>query len=124
MEETKDGSNECQFTINLSAIIDLLPQKYTMMLASHKYGDSTPKKGLLETVVQTDGQENPQLSETTTIAVHEATPESKTTNETSLKDKYENTEDTMTTDPISPYVVDRVELIATEIENCQINESE
>ena len=125
MEGAKDNSNKCQVTLSLTSIIELLPQKYIMPVGSHNYNNNMPKSVQIESNIDNATQENATESiETTSIFIHEATPDSKTTNAKRLKDEAEHKGGETINDVQSSYVVDRVDLIAKEIEESKLSETE
>ena len=125
MEGAKDNSNKCQVTLNLTSIIQLLPQKYITPVGSHNYTDNMPKTGQFETNSHAVTQEiSMESTETTPIFLHEAKPDSKTTNAKLLKDESEYNGGETAKDVQPSYVVDRVDLIAKEIEKSKISEME
>ena len=125
MDGTKDNTNKRQFTINVPSIIDLLPQKYITPLASYNDNYNMPKTGEVENNSHITTQENATQSiNPTSIFIHEATPDSKTNNANRLEDKDEYNGDDNTKDVPSSYVVDRVDLIAKEIDESKISATE
>ena len=125
MDGAKDNTNKCQVTINVPSIIDLLPQKYITPLGSYNDNYNMPKTGEVENNLHNTTQEtDTQSIQSTSIFIHEATPDSKTNNANRLEDKAEYNRYDNTKDVPSSYVVDRVDLIAKEIDESKISGTE
>lgn len=136
VKELLDGTKEnpyteFQVTINLAAIIKLLPEKYIPLVTMTKT-DNRLELPTTDHKANVHGEENLRqsiASATVSVNIQEATPDSKVTR---LKDKVDEQvadqdDPGMTTNKEefpSSYVIDRVDMIAREIEKSKISDVE
>jgi hypothetical protein len=125
IDGAKENSHKCPVTMDLASILKLLPEKYVPITGIAQFNDNLKLGMNSDCNLQPVGSGNvSQISEAVSLTIQQATPESKLPR---LKDidkpvnqvttKIEESEPCQ-----SSYVVDRVDIIAKEIEESKISE--
>ena len=125
IEGAKENSHKCPVTLDLASILKLLPEKYVPITGMAQFNDNLKLGITSDCNLQPVGSGNvSQISEAVSLTIQQATPESKLPRLNDIdkplnqvRTKIEESEPCQ-----SSYVVDRVDIIAKEIEESKISE--
>ena len=126
LEGAKDALGKCQVTLDIAAISKYLPEKYIPIVGvvrASNYDDCSVQAMQPELDIKKPMDTE---NETVSVNVQGATPDSKTklADLSNYPNKPSNITEEQSAEIESSYVIDRVDLIAKEIEKSKISESE
>ena len=121
MNSGKDCFNKCQLTLDVPVIVELLPEKYVPTVSVPIYDNKQDQMSEHETKSENlDSKKSSQGNEAATISVQEASPPAKLPDCHVIEDDKIQSE---SNDLPSSYVIDRVDIIANEIEESKLSDN-